>query len=71
MRELCNSEYFGVALSVIAFWIGVKIQKKTKSPICNPLIIAIVLIVGVLEIFHISYEASSDIICFIRNMEYF
>ena len=48
MRELCNSEYFGVALSVIAFWIGVKIQKKTKSPICNPLIIAIVLIVGVL-----------------------
>lgn len=57
MRELCNSEYFGVALSVIAFWIGVKIQKKTKSPICNPLIIAIVLIVGVLEIFHISYEA--------------
>ena len=57
MRELCNSEYFGVALSVIAFWIGVKIQKKTKSPICNPLIIAIVLIVGVLEIFHISYDA--------------
>ncbi len=56
MRELFQSPYFGVALSVVAFWIGVKLQRRFQTPICNPLIIAIVLIVGVLEIFHISYE---------------
>lgn len=56
MRELCASPYFGVALSVIAFGIGVKLNKKLKTPICNPLIIAIVLIVGVLLIFKIPYE---------------
>lgn len=56
MRELFQSPYFGVALSVVAFWIGVKLQRRFQTPICNPLIIAIVLIVVVLEIFHISYE---------------
>lgn len=56
MHELFQSPYFGIALSILAFWIGVKLQQKFKTPICNPLIIAIVLVVGVLEIFHISYE---------------
>lgn len=57
MQELISSPYFGVALSVIAFGIGVKIQNKTKLAICNPLIIAIILIIGVLMIFHIPYES--------------
>lgn len=56
MGELFRSPYFGVALSVIAFGIGTKIQQKTKSAVCNPLIIAIVLIVGVLLAFGIPYE---------------
>lgn len=56
MKELCSSPYFGVALSVIAFGIGVKIHQKTKSAICNPLIIAIVLIVGILLLLDIPYE---------------
>lgn len=60
MRELFQSPYFGIALSVIAFWIGIKLQQKFKTPICNPLIIAIVLVVGVLEIFHISYEEYNE-----------
>ena len=41
MSELTSSPYFGVALSVIAFAIGVKLQQKLKTPVCNPLIIAI------------------------------
>lgn len=56
MEELWCSPYFGVALSVIAFGIGTKIHQKTKSAFCNPLIIAIVLIVGVLLVFGIPYE---------------
>ena len=57
MEALYTSPYFGVALSVIAFGIGVKIQKKTKSAICNPLIIAIVLVIGVLLVFKIPYDS--------------
>ena len=56
MKELMESPYFGVALSVIAFWLGEKLQRKLKTPICNPLIIAIVLIVGILLIFDIPYD---------------
>lgn len=50
MKELMASPYFGVGLSVVAFWIGEKLHSKLKTPICNPLIVAIVLIVGVLLI---------------------
>lgn len=57
MSELFASPYFGVGLSVIAFGIGVKLNRKLKTPVCNPLIIAIVLIAGVLLIFKIPYEA--------------
>lgn len=57
MLELCESPFFGIALSVAAFWIGEKIQKKTGFVICNPLIIAIVIIIGILLIFKIPYDA--------------
>ena len=42
MKELMTSPYFGVGLSVVAFWIGEKLHSKLKTPICNPLIVAIV-----------------------------
>lgn len=57
MEALYTSPYFGVALSVIAFGAGVRIQQKTKSALCNPLIIAIVLIIGVLLVFKIPYDS--------------
>ena len=44
MSELFSSSFFGVALSVLTFWIGVKIQKKTRLAICNPLLIAGILL---------------------------
>lgn len=65
MDALFTSPYFGVALSVITFGIGVKLQQKTKSAVCNPLIIAIVLTIAVLLIFKIpydSYNAGGEII---------
>lgn len=60
MEALYTSPYFGVALSIIAFGLGVKIQQKTKSPLCNPLIIAIVLIIGVLLVFRIPYDSYNE-----------
>ena len=58
--ELCASPMFGIALSILTFWIGVKIQKKTKLVICNPLNISIVLCIGVLLIFKIPYESYNE-----------
>lgn len=60
MLELCKSPFFGVALSIFAFWVGEKIQKKTGFMWCNPLIIAIVLIIGVLLVFKIPYSSYQE-----------
>ena len=57
MIELTASPFFGIALSIIAFWVGVKIQKKTGISLCNPLVIAVVLVIAVLTIFRIPYES--------------
>ena len=56
MVEWTNSPFFGVALSVLAFWIGVKIQKKTGLVVCNPLLIGVILVIGLLLALGIPYE---------------
>ena len=56
MSALTGSVYFGAGLSIIAYWIGVKIQKKTGLVVCNSLLIAGLLIVAVLKLTGISYE---------------
>ena len=57
MNELWASPFFGIAVSILAFWIGVKLQERLKSVLCNPLLIAIVLIAGLLSVFKIPYES--------------
>ncbi|MCI8862374.1 MAG: LrgB family protein [Lachnospiraceae bacterium] len=57
MNELWASPFFGISLSILAFWIGVRLQKRLKSVLCNPLLIAILLIAGFLSIFKIPYES--------------
>ena len=57
MSALLEAPAFGITLTVIAYWIGVKIQQKTKLAICNYMIIAVAVVVAVLTIFHIPYDA--------------
>lgn len=57
MAELTASPFFGIALSILAYWLGVRLQKKTGLVICNPLIIAIVLVSGVLLLLRIPYDS--------------
>lgn len=57
MSVLVESPYFGVALSILAYVIGLKIQKKTGLVICNSLLIASLLVIAVLVIFDIPYES--------------
>ena len=53
---LLNSTYFGVVLSLLCYWLGLKISSKVKSTLCNPLLVAAAIIVGILLIFKIDYE---------------
>lgn len=53
---LTNSVFFGVALSLVAYQIGMLIKKKVKTAIANPLLIAVLLVVVVLLAFKIDYD---------------
>lgn len=56
MNSICTNPLFGIFLTVVSFYIGSKTAKKVKSPIANPLLIAMVICVAVMKILHISYE---------------
>lgn len=57
MNELFYSPYFGVILSIFAFEFGVALSRRFQTPLANPLLIAVILIIGILQIFHIPTEA--------------
>lgn len=58
MREmLCNSVFFGVAVSVLAYELGVLLKKKWKLAIFNPLLISIIAVMLILVLFHVDYES--------------
>ncbi len=56
MNEWISSPLFGITLSILAYAAGVWIQKKLRSPIANPLLIAIVLVIAFLKLTGISLE---------------
>ena len=58
MKEFLNqSVFFGVAISVLTYELGVFLKKKLKWPICNPLLISIVAVIVFLAAFDIPYES--------------
>ena len=57
MTELWESPFFGVTLTTLAYWLGCRIQKKTGLVICNGLVLAVGMIVAVLVVFDIPYDA--------------
>lgn len=65
MSKCLTSPLFGVFLCIVCYAIGVKINKVTKSPIANPLLIAIFLVIVILQVFHIplkNFNAGGDVI---------
>ena len=60
MSEAFASPFFGIALSILAFWLGTLIQKKLKSVVFNPLLLAILLTSAVLLVFDIPYERYNE-----------
>ena len=59
MSELLYSPFFGLMVTAVAYTVGVKIQKKTGLVICNGLALAALMIIALLLVFGIPYEAYS------------
>lgn len=60
LNEVFYSPYFGVALSVFMYQVGILISRKVQNPIANPLLIAVILIIAFLKLFHIPMEAFQE-----------
>lgn len=59
LDTLLSSPFFGLTLTATAWCFGCWVQKKTGMLLCNPLLIAVALIIAVLSVFRISYETYS------------
>lgn len=58
MTELLrNSAFLGVFLSIAAYELGLVLKKKLRHPLCNPLLISIVVVMLALVFFDIPYTA--------------
>ena len=56
MDIFTNNMFFGLFISLIAFEIGLIIYRKTKFPLFNPLLIAIIIVIGFLKVFNIDFD---------------
>ena len=56
IESLEHSVYFGVFLSLGTYAIGLVLKKKLRSPICNPLLISVLLTVLTLLALDIDYD---------------
>ncbi len=52
-----DTPFFGIALSIIAYKIGVVVREKTKLILMNPLLVATILIILLLKVTGIPYPA--------------
>ena len=52
-----NSLFFGVAVSLAGYEIGLFLKKKLKTPLCNPLLISIVFVIAVLSLLRVDYDS--------------
>lgn len=56
MSSIAANPMTGIFLTIIAFYIGRVIAARIKTPLANPLLIAMVICVLVMRTFHITYE---------------
>lgn len=49
--------FFGAAVSIMGYELGLFLKAKFKSPIFNPLLISIIAVMIFLSVFHIDYES--------------
>ena len=50
MSALWESPFFGVTLTILAYWAGCKIQKRTGLVICNGLVLAVMILPSIISV---------------------
>ncbi|HIX59814.1 MAG TPA: LrgB family protein [Candidatus Blautia gallistercoris] len=61
MKEfLSSSLFFGVAISIMGYQVGIVLKKKFRSPIFNPLLISILFVMLVVKVLGISYDVYNE-----------
>lgn len=56
MIENFDNNYFGVIISILIYFLSLKIYKKTKVTLLNPLLLSIVIIISLLSLLKIPYK---------------
>ena len=56
LMSITESPLFGITISIFAYETGVFLNKKAKTPLVNPMVISIIIILGFLHIFNIPLE---------------
>jgi predicted murein hydrolase (TIGR00659 family) len=65
VNEIYSSPFFGITLSILTFEIGVWVERKTKFALANPLLIAVVLCIALLQVLNIplkSFDVGGEVI---------
>jgi predicted murein hydrolase (TIGR00659 family) len=65
---LSSSLFFGVALSLLTYWIGMLLKKKFRSPLFNPLLISVILTIVFLLLTGVDYSTYNE---GARSLSYF
>lgn len=52
-----NNQIFGVFISILAYYIGIKINEKLKNSLINPLLVSTLIVIAVLLSLNISYDS--------------
>ncbi|WMW23062.1 LrgB family protein [Methanolobus mangrovi] len=56
ISQFVGSPVFGIGISLLTFYAGALLYKKTGSPLMNPLVLSMLMIIALLLSFHISFE---------------
>ncbi|WP_319507441.1 LrgB family protein [uncultured Methanolobus sp.] len=56
ITQFVESPVFGIGISLLTFYAGGLLYKKTGSPLMNPLVLSMLIIIVLLLSFHISFE---------------
>ena len=62
---MLSSPFFGLTLTAACWCFALRLQKRTGLLVCNPVLVAALLVIGVLTVFHIpleSYNAGGSMI---------
>ena len=57
LQAILSNGLFGIALTILGYLIGLWLNRKFKTPILNPLLVAMVLIILILSLCRIPYDS--------------